>query len=76
MTIRTTEMNEHGDEVEIIRTVAVPTEGRVAIVEGSIQDKLSRYKVEEKRVFVMDGNAFKMELIFFREDVGGASIYI
>jgi hypothetical protein len=69
-TIRTTEINENGDEVEVVRTVSAeecaasqggvvqvlnaPNGQMMAVQEES---KLYRYKIEEKRVFIMDGKS-------------------
>lgn len=73
-TYRTTEMDENGEEVEIVRTVQpdqvnsiktgvaivvagdanAQTPGQVAIAENQCAVKLSRHKIEEKRVFIMD----------------------
>ena len=71
-TYRTTEMDENGEEVEIIKTVhpdelnsinsgalilagSGQTPGQVALAENQSGSKMSRHKIEEKRVFIMDG---------------------
>lgn len=68
-TLRTTEINENGDEVEVVRTVsaseAAAANGSQVMVygaNGTMQlaetgSKLNRYKIEEKRVFILDGKS-------------------